>query len=121
MKSFIISTFILAESIFLATLPMETVTAQTSPIKINAQTKLGAVKPVNGVCNSPISFSGLIDCSYYFKEANFPYSRLCGGFWMLPPTIDIPMIFRNSAALITMTDLPIDIANFYEAQARMEN
>ena len=67
MKSNKFSAIILAGSIFFAALPDADVAAQTSAVKINAQTKQGAIKPVNGICNGPFSFGEAVDCSHYYK------------------------------------------------------
>ena len=71
------------------------ITAQTMPIKINTQTKLGAVKPVNGIGSGPITCWGMTDTSCYWKQANFPYSRLCAVNWEHRREVDIPAIFKN--------------------------
>ena len=64
-------------------------------INIDATKKLGAFKPVNGIDNGPVCFGALIDSSYYYKQAGFPYCRLHDTNWPHPREVDIPTIFRD--------------------------
>lgn len=67
-------------------------------ITVNAAVSCGIVKPVHGVCNSPVSFGGLTDLSRAWKKAGFPYGRLHDNDWPHPVSVDIPQIFRNFSA-----------------------
>ena len=68
-------------------------------IKIDTQTKLGVVKPVNGYQNGPVFCSGSaieVDNSSEFKQANFPYIRLHDvNYPMQPQEVDIDVIFKD--------------------------
>lgn len=70
---------------------MDTITADTA-------VSCGIIKPVHGVCNSPVSFGGLTDLSRAWKKAGFPYGRLHDNDWPHPVSVDIPQIFRNFSA-----------------------
>ena len=85
----------LAGIILFSVLPAADISAQAPPVKINVQTKQGAIKPVNGVCNGPVSVNGLVDCSHYFKQAGFPYSRVCSPYGPNPREVDIHTIFKD--------------------------
>ena len=64
-------------------------------IKIDSSVKTGKIKPLHGVCNSPLSFGGLTDLSRAWKRAGFPFARQHDNDWPHPITVDIPQIFRN--------------------------
>ena len=67
-------------------------------INIDLTTKLGGFKPVNGIDNGPVCFGSLIDSSYYYKQAGFPYCRLHDTNWPHPREVDIPAIFSDFSA-----------------------
>lgn len=67
-------------------------------ITVDAGEFCGPVKPVHGVCNSPISFGGLTDLSRAWKKAGFPYGRQHDNDWPHPISVDIPQIFRDFSA-----------------------
>ena len=67
-------------------------------IKIDISEKLGAFKPINGIDNGPVCFGSLIDTSYYFKQAAFPYCRLHDTNYPHPREVDIPTIFKDFSA-----------------------
>jgi len=64
-------------------------------LKIDTRKKLGAIKPVNGICNGPVSFGGLIDCSQFFKQAGFPYCRFHDTNYPNAGEVDIHTIFKD--------------------------
>ena len=63
-------------------------------MKINFTTILGPIKPLHGVCNSPVVYGDEIPS---FKEAGIPYVRLhdTGGAYGGFRFVDIPNIFRD--------------------------
>jgi len=67
-------------------------------IKIDLKTKTGKFKPVNGIDNGPVCFGSLIDSSYYYKQAGFPYCRLHDTNYPHPREVDIPTIFKDFSA-----------------------
>lgn len=67
-------------------------------ITVNTAISSGPVKPVHGICNSPLSFGGLTDLSRAWKKAGFPYGRQHDNDWPQPITVDIPQIFRDFSA-----------------------
>ena len=64
-------------------------------INVNANKKLGPIKPVNGICNGPVSFGGLMDISELYKQAAFPYCRLHDTNYPNAGEVDVHTIFRN--------------------------
>ena len=67
-------------------------------INIDITKKLGGFKPVNGIDNGPVCFGSLIDSSFYYKQAGFPYCRLHDTNWPHPREVDIPTIFKDFSA-----------------------
>ena len=55
-----------------------------------------AVKPVHGICNGPLSESGLIDTSAFYEEIGIPFIRLHDTDTPTSRTlVDISRIFPN--------------------------
>ena len=67
-------------------------------IKIDLSQKIGEFKPINGIDNGPVCFGSLIDSSYYYKQAGFPYCRLHDTNYPHPREVDIPAIFKDFSA-----------------------
>jgi hypothetical protein len=64
-------------------------------IHVNLNKTGGPVKPVNGICNGPVSYEGAHDMRSYYKQARFPYCRLHDVNWPRPREVDVPAIFKN--------------------------
>ena len=75
-------------------------------ITIDAKKQIGAVKPVNGITNGPLSAGGLYDRSPQYKDLEFPFVRLHDTDYPFPQQVDVPQIFRNFDAD------PYDPANY---------
>ena len=75
-------------------------------ITIDAKKQIGAVKPVNGITNGPLSAGGLYDMSPQYKDLGFPFVRLHDTDYPFPQQVDVPQIFRDFDAD------PYDPANY---------
>jgi hypothetical protein len=64
-------------------------------IHVNLNKTGGPVKPVNGICNGPVSFGHSCDMRPFYKQARFPYCRLHDSNWPYPREVDVPRIFKN--------------------------
>ena len=66
-------------------------------MKINFTNIIGPIKPLHGVCNSPVAYGDEIPS---FKEAGIPYVRLhdTGGAYGGFRFVDVPNIFRDFTA-----------------------
>ncbi len=64
-------------------------------ITLRPDRPLGAVKPLHGVCNGPISMGGWTNMSDAYVEMGVPFVRLHDTDYPYPQQVDIPQIFRN--------------------------
>ena len=64
-------------------------------ITLHPDRLLGAVKPLHGVCNGPISMGGWTNMSDAYVEMGVPFVRLHDTDYPYPQQVDVPQIFRN--------------------------
>ena len=67
-------------------------------ITVDFTKRLGAIKPLHGVNNGPISFGGMLDNRHHYRELGVPWARLHDTNWPHPREVDIPQIFPNFEA-----------------------
>ena len=67
-------------------------------IVLHPEREIGAVKPLHGVCNGPISMGGWTNMSDAYVEMGVPFVRLHDTDYPYPQQVDIPQIFRNPDA-----------------------
>ena len=67
-------------------------------ITLHPEHRKGAVKPLHGVCNGPISMGGWTDMSEEYREMGVPFVRLHDTDYPYPQQVDLPQIFRNPDA-----------------------
>ncbi|MFB3881924.1 MAG: hypothetical protein ACE149_11720 [Armatimonadota bacterium] len=59
---------------------------------------LGAVKPLQGLCNGPVGYGTMVDVAHYYRKLTVPYVRLHDPNWPHPREVDIPQIFPDFGA-----------------------
>ncbi len=64
-------------------------------ITVDFANPVGALKPLHGVNNGPISFGGMLNNSHRFRELGVPWVRLHDTNWPHPREVDVPQIFPN--------------------------
>lgn len=67
-------------------------------IIINFNNSIGAIKPLHGVNNGPVSYGSFLDMSKFFKSLGIPFARLHDPNWPHPREVDIPQIFPDENA-----------------------
>ncbi len=64
-------------------------------IALNAQKNCGAIKPLHGITNGPISYGGLYNTTKEYVEMGIPLVRLHDTDYPLPQAVDVYQIFRD--------------------------
>jgi len=64
-------------------------------IHVDFTDAVGAIKPLHGVNNGPISFGSMLDNRHRFRELAFPWVRLHDTNWPHPREVDVPQIFPD--------------------------
>ncbi|GIP33285.1 hypothetical protein [Paenibacillus sp. J2TS4] len=64
-------------------------------IQLNIDRPLGAVKPIHGVNNGPVTYGSLVDVSDYFVSMRVPLVRLHDPNWPHPREVDIHIVFPD--------------------------
>jgi hypothetical protein len=64
-------------------------------ISIDFSNITGAIKPVHGVNNGPVTYGALLNVSRFYRELAIPYVRLHDTNWPHPREVDIPQIFPD--------------------------
>lgn len=71
--------------------------AQSPPVEANVRvdfsTTIGAIRPLHGVNNGPITRGENADLSGYHATAGFPHTRLHDVHWPHPDVVDVSTIF----------------------------
>ncbi len=67
-------------------------------IKVDPQKEQGAVKPLHGVNNGPVSFGGFYNTEKEYAEMGIPFVRLHDTDYLYPQAVDVYQIFRDFSA-----------------------
>ena len=75
-------------------------------VKLHPEMTCGAIKPLHGIDNGPISMGGYYDMSAEYLEMGVPFVRLHDTDYPYPQAVDVYQIFRD------FTKDPADPANY---------
>ncbi len=64
-------------------------------LQLDVTRSIGAIRPLHGIDNGPVSFSSLIDCTPLYQTAGFPFIRLHDTNYPHPREVDVPQLFPD--------------------------
>ena len=67
-------------------------------INVDPKKELGAVKPLHGINNGPISLAGVHNTEKEYAEMGIPFVRLHDTDYPYPQAVDVYQIFRDFSA-----------------------